>query len=93
MRFEWDPAKAAENLQTHGIAFEDAAQIFDGPIVEAADTRADYGEDRYVAVGVVQGVELAVVYTERRGTIRLISARRATTHEREAYWKEIRGQE
>ena len=91
MRFEWDSAKAAQNLQTHGIAFEDAAHIFDGPVVEAADMRETYGEDRYVAVGVVQGVELAVVYTERKDAIRLISARRATTHEREAYWKDIRG--
>jgi uncharacterized DUF497 family protein len=73
------------------IAFEDAAHIFDGPIVEAADMRQDYGEDRYVAIGVVQGVELAVVYTERKDAFRLISARRATTHERKAYWKDIRG--
>jgi uncharacterized DUF497 family protein len=92
MRFEWGPAKAAENLQTHGIAFEDAVHIFEGPIVEAADTRKDYGEDRYLAVGAVQGVELAVVYTERSGAIRLISARRATKHEREAYWKAVGGQ-
>ena len=89
--FEWDPAKAAENFQTHGIAFEDAAHIFDGPVIEAADMREGYGEDRYLALGVVQGVELAVVYTERKDAIRLISARRATTHEREAYWKDIRG--
>lgn len=92
MLFEWDPEKAAKNLETHGIALEDAAHIFDGPTVEAADTRQDYGEDRSVALGVVPGIELAVVYTEREDAIRLISARRATKHEREAYWQAIRSQ-
>ena len=89
MAFEWDPEKAAENLRLHGIAFEDATHIFDGPTVEAADTREDYGEDRFLAFGVVQGIELAVVYTEREDAIRLISARRATKHERKAYWQAI----
>lgn len=92
MAFEWDPEKAAENLKTHGIAFEDATHIFDGPTVEAADSRKYYGEDRFVAFGAVQGTELAVVYTVRQDDIRLISARRATTHERKAYWQAIRGQ-
>jgi hypothetical protein len=90
--FEWDPEKAAENLRTHGIAFEDAIHIFDDRTIEIADTREDYGEDRIVAFGVVQGIEVAVVYTERKDVIRLISARRATRNERKAYWQVIRGQ-
>lgn len=65
----------------------------DSRTVEAPDLRENCGEDRYIAVGVVQGVELAVVYMERKDAIPLISARRATTHEREAHWKEIRGKE
>ena len=92
MAFEWDPEKAAENLRTHGIAFEDAIHIFDGPTIEMADTRENYGEDRFVAFGAVQGIELAVVYSERKDSIRLISARRATKNERKAYWQAIRGQ-
>lgn len=92
MGFEWDPEKAAENLKTHGIAFEDATHIFDGPTLEAADTREDYGEDRYLALRLVHGIELAVVYTERQDAIRLISAPRATEHERKAFWQAIDGQ-
>jgi len=54
MRFTWDPAKNAANVRRHGIAFEDAARIFDGPTVERIDDRFDYGEERTYAIGLVQ---------------------------------------
>ena len=44
MRFEWARVKAERNLHLHGIAFEDAARIFDGPTLKFTDTRQDYGE-------------------------------------------------
>ena len=90
MHFEWSSAKARLNLQLHGVAFEDATRIFDGRILEVADTREDYGEDRFIAVGVMFGTEIVVVYTPTgEDVIRLISARKATRHERQAYWERL----
>ncbi len=53
MRFTWDPAKNAANVRRRGIAFQDAARIFDGPTVERVDNRFEYGEVRTYAVLIV----------------------------------------
>jgi uncharacterized protein len=65
MRFTWDPAKNASNVRGHGIAFQDAARIFDGPIMEQTDERFGYGEVRIYAIGLVNGIEITVIYTDR----------------------------
>lgn len=83
--FEWDAAKRLQNLRKHGVDFLDAIGIFGGPVLETADTRRDYGETRTVAVGRVVGTALTVVYTSRGATRRLISARRSSQHEQEAF--------
>ena len=87
MRFDWDDAKAASNLRKHGVAFEDAARVFlDDARIEGYDGREDYGEDRWISIGQVAGMLLCVVYTVRLGEIiRIISARKATPHERRQY--------
>ena len=90
MDFTWDPAKNATNRARHGIDFSDAVRIFDRPTLERVDDRFDYGDLRVYAVGVVDGVEVTVVYTdvaERKR--RIISAWRAERHEREAYWNSV----
>ena len=58
MRFTWDPNKNAANVRRHGIAFDDAKRIFDGPTVEREDDRFDYGETGIYAIGLVNGVEV-----------------------------------
>ncbi len=85
MGFEWDAPKNAANIVKHGIDFADACRIFEGPVLERIDDRRDYGETRFAAVGVVDGRVLYVVYTTRGPSRRVISARRANGHEREAY--------
>lgn len=83
MRFSWDEAKNRANVRKHGIALQDAARIFEGPTVEKADDRFDYGEVRVYAIGLVNGVEVTVVYTDREpDERRLIAAWRAEPHER-----------
>ncbi|MDQ3606686.1 MAG: BrnT family toxin [Gemmatimonadota bacterium] len=83
MEFEWDPAKAAANLEKHGISFLGAATIFDGPVLTS---RSDLGgEERWKAIGLLGGREIAVIYTIREGRYRIISARRARENERRAY--------
>jgi uncharacterized DUF497 family protein len=88
--FEWDARKNAVNRRKHGIDFRDAARIFDGPVVEARDEREDR-EDRMIAFGTLAHRVIAVVYTWRGETCRLISARRATSHESEAYYQALHG--
>ncbi|MFZ0890154.1 MAG: BrnT family toxin [Candidatus Binataceae bacterium] len=85
MAFEWDAAKNAASIAKHGIDFEDAIRIFEGPVLERADQRREYGEMRTIAFGVVDGRELAVVFTMRGGRRRIISARKAHSRERKAY--------
>src|SRR5438067_101882 len=92
MRYSWNPKKSLLNVTRHGIAFEDAIRIFEGPTLERVDDRFDYGEVRIYAIGVVNGIEITVIYTDTKGDHserRIISAWRAERHEREAYWKNI----
>jgi hypothetical protein len=85
--FEWDEAKAVENDTKHGVSFETARAVFRDPFaVERFDDREDYGEDRFILIGMAEGVVLTVVYTERDSRIRLISARHATKHEQDDYF-------
>jgi uncharacterized DUF497 family protein len=56
VRFTWDPAKNRGNVRRHGIAFQDAVRIFNGPTVEREDNRYDYGEVRNYAIGLVNGI-------------------------------------
>jgi len=85
MVFEWDAAKNEKNIDKHGIDFEDAIGIFAGPVLERPDDRRDYGEPRFIAFGVFDEREIAVVYTIRGTRRRIISARRASKDERKAY--------
>ena len=88
-RFSWDPRKDRANIEKHHISFSRAAKIFDGPLLEREDTRRDYGEKRMLALGRSEGRILRVVYTRRNASIRIISARKANTHERAEYIRRI----
>jgi len=90
MRYNWDERKNRSNIRRHGIAFEDAKRIFDGPTVEKVDDRFGYGEVRVYAVGLVNGLEITVIYTdEENGKRRIISAWRAEPHERRYFWQNL----
>ena len=84
--FEWDDAKARANIARHRVTFEMAREALDDPFtVGWLDESERYGEDRYVALGMVEGRLLNVVYTMRDHRIRLISARGAEPWERRLY--------
>jgi uncharacterized DUF497 family protein len=86
--FEWDAVKAANNLVKHGVSFEAARCVFDDVFAfERCDFDSAPGELRYVITGTVNDVILTVVYTARDERIRIISARRATKHEQEEYYR------
>lgn len=78
------------NVRRHGLAFQDAARIFEGPTVERVDDRFDYGETRIDAIGLVHGIEVTVIYIDRdNGERHLISAWRSEPHERRYYWQKL----
>jgi uncharacterized DUF497 family protein len=80
--FEWDPEKDRQNRAKHGISFEEAKAIFDGPVVTAEDD-GDPDEIRERTYGLLRGVVVVcVVHTLRDDRIRIISARKATKAER-----------
>jgi uncharacterized protein len=86
---EWDEAKAAENYAKHGVSFETAIKVFRDPFaIERLDDREDYGEERFILIGTAEEAVVTVVYTERNGRFRIISARRATRHEQDDYFVE-----
>jgi uncharacterized protein len=89
--FEWDPRKAESNLAIHKVSFDRATEIFNGPRLVVPDTRKNYGEDRYVSLGAVEGRCLVVVHTPRGEKTRIISARKANRREQDRYNREIVG--
>ncbi len=102
MRYTWDENKNRAKLDRHGIAFEDAQRIFEGPTLETVDDRFDYVEIRGYAIGLANGLEITVIYMDSGNTgqengneenveRRIISAWRAEPHERRAYWQSLAG--
>jgi len=85
MDFEWDQTKSDRNEKERGLPFALAALLFDGPVIERADDRREYGEIRIRAIGFVGGVILHCVYTRRGEVRRIISLRYANRKERDAY--------
>ena len=87
MLFEWDERKRLANLAKHHIDFLDAQRIFDGPVFERLESR--HNEDRVVSIGLMEDIEIVVVYVMRGKRRRLISARRAHRSERKQYAKNL----
>lgn len=86
LEFEWDDEKDRRNRAKHGLSFEEAKAVFRDPFaLELIDTRFDYGEERFITIGMGARGVLTVVNTQRGERVRLISARRATKEEALAY--------
>lgn len=85
MPFTWDPRKAAANVRKHGVSFDEAATVFGDPLALAIEDAIDPGRTLLIGMSERQRI-LLTVYTEiEADTIRIISARRATSHERKHY--------
>ena len=87
MEFTWDPKKSASNLRDHKVTFEEASSVFgDSLAITFDDPDHSEGESRVLTFGLSeQGRLLVMSHTERRGVVRIISARRATRAERRIY--------
>ena len=93
MQFEWDPAKAARNLQKHGVSFDKASTVFgDPPAGTIPDPRYSGEAPRFITIGRSTSQRLiTVAHAEREDRIRIISARLATRRERRNYESETQG--
>jgi uncharacterized protein len=91
--FEWDTHKAKRNLGKHGITFDEATTVFDDSLASIfSDEDHSSAEEREILVGYsILNRLLLVCFTERRGRVRIISARKATATERNAHEKHIQG--
>ena len=81
VEFEWDENQERKNIEKHGIDFDQAKNIWNGPILEVAGSDRS-GEERVVAIGTQEHICYAGVYTRRGEKLRIISARRARRKER-----------
>ncbi len=82
---EWDEAKRRFNIEKHGIDFLDAPEVLNDPGQYTYRSKHPEHEARYVTVGKVKGVIVAIIFTPRGQKLRIISARRARKYERERY--------
>jgi hypothetical protein len=92
MRFEWDRKKANRNRKEHGVSFEEAVTVFYDPLAATVDDPDhSFEEERLITIGFsARGRLMVVSHTERQGVVRIISARRATAHERKRHEAETR---
>jgi len=91
VKFDWDENKNKGNIQKHGIDFRDVIEMFNTPMLTHLDTRQEYGEDRWIGIGLLKNIVAVTVYLEweNEETIRIISARKATQYESQEYHKRI----
>ena len=88
MQYEWDEAKRQSNIQKHGIDFIGVEKVFAGKTVTIPDDRFDYGESRFITLGLLMGRVIVIAHTETHEVIRIISVRKATKNEEASYFKE-----
>ena len=92
MEFHWDTNKNLNNIKKHGIDFIDAIEMFQHPLLACIDNRKDYGEERWVGIGILKGIIAVIVFTEDdiKNSIRIISVRKATKNESEKFKKSLK---
>ena len=89
MEYVWNEAKRRSNIRKHGIDFLGVERLFAGATVTIADDRFDYGEVRFVTLGLMEGRAVAVVHNESPNVIRAIAIRKATKNEEKSYFEQI----
>ena len=89
MKVVWDEAKHRANLRKHGFDFADAVQVLAGITCTIEDRRFEYGERRFITLGMLHDTVVVMAHTESPATIRIISMRKATRHEQILYFQSI----
>jgi len=89
MRFTWHEPKRQATLMRRGLDFADAELVFMGPTFTFEDDREDYGERRWVSLGLLRGTVVVIVHTEAEGEIRVISMREADKDEQFLFFSNL----
>ena len=89
MIFEWDGAKNRSNLAKHGLDFADAEQVLTGPCVTFEDDRIDYGEERLITLGLLEGRLVVIAHSPRDDGTRIISMGKGNRREQKIYQKRL----
>lgn len=89
MKLGWDEDKRKLVLRIRGLDFADAVKVFAAPFMEAVDDRAEYGEPRYVTLGLLDATVVFVVWTPRHDHRRIITMWKANAAERARYRREL----
>ncbi len=94
MEFEWDESKRKENLRKHGLDFRDAVTLFEGPVLSLLDSREDYGEPRWLGIGLLESICAVVAFTERNDgeIIRIIMSAKPSKKRSKTDWDEVQSQ-
>jgi uncharacterized DUF497 family protein len=87
MKFEWDEPKRQTNLRDHRLDFAEAETVFSGITFTFEDDRFEYGEDRFITLGLLRETVVVIAHTERNDTVRMISMRKATKNEQRLYFE------
>lgn len=89
MKFTWDETKRKANVMKHGLDLANANMVSAGPTFTFPDNRFDYGEERFVTVGLLMADVVVIVHAETSAAIRVISMRKGTANERKIYFENI----
>ena len=89
MKYEWDENKAKINYERHKVSFESVNEFCWDDALIGEDTRKDYQEIRYRALGPIGDRLHLLVYTMREEVVRVISLRKANTREFKYYVSQI----
>ena len=87
--YEWDAVKNTENLSKHGLSFEDAERVFNGPCVTFEDRRFAYDEERFITLGLLKDRAVVIAHTQRGAVTRIISMRKANRREQKTYQERL----
>lgn len=91
MQYRWYEAKRESNLKKHHLDFADAAVVFEGLTLTFEDTRFDYGEQRFITIGLLDEQFVVIAHTEEENDVtRVISMRKATKYEEKIFVKAFR---
>jgi uncharacterized DUF497 family protein len=89
MKIVWDESKRRANLKKHGLDFADAARVMAGVTWTFEDKRFEYGEKRFITLGLLHDAVMVMAHTETAREIRMISMRKATKHEEVLYFQHL----
>jgi uncharacterized protein len=89
MRYTWHKLKQQKNLNKRGLDFAEAEKVFAGPTFIFEDNRKDYGEQRWVTLGLLGDRVMVIVHTETEEEIRIISMRKANKNEQLLFFRNL----